>query len=382
MNVLVFLYGLFFSLPLTFLDVLPYGLKIDDVILILLLLSFFIKAIYLNGNLFINKYSLLFILITITAATLAFFKSSLKYDHYFGDSALTVYSRIIQSILIILMLSFIKDNKFYIRNIKNGIVCGTSISLLVFLVFFIMHLDLSKFSYRGVYFTKDIFQYSNYLPFSIHVNTLSSFFLISFFILFFELKKYNYLCFLFLLPSFLLIGKGDIIAITAFFSILITARFNNRLLFFTCALILLVVLTPHLYSEYQALYQYRVYSSGRNELYTSALHEILNNPFGYGLGSQNNTLFSLTGINYPAHNIFLSLSLEFGLYYSLIMIFLLIYWFLMAVDKYDKYVLLSFLTIGIFGNAMYFYKYHTLAIIFCLYGLWRISINENINYSK
>lgn len=382
MSIFIFLYGLFFALPLTALDIFPFGIKIDDVILISLLSALVLKSVFSSGDGIINKYSLLFLMLTLTASTLSFLISNLNFDSYLGDTAITVYFRVIQSLLIVLFMSLICNNKDFVGKLKWGILCGSLISLVVFMCFFIMHFDFSKFSYRGVYFTKDIFQYSKYLPFSIHVNTLSSFFLISFFLLYLNNKKYRYFSFLFILPSFLLIGKGDILAIVVFFTLLVLSKLKNKYLFCACVAIIIILLSPYLYNEYQSLSQYRVYTSGRNELYGTALQEILMNPFGYGLGSQNNILFAMTGINYPAHNVFLSLSIEFGVFYSLLLSFLMIYWLVKSQDNINKYVFIAFLIIGLFGNAMYFYKYHTLAIFLSLFSLWRAAIDENSSDSK
>jgi len=371
MQLLIFLYGLFFSLPLTMLDVLPGGVKFDDIVLIMILGVYLYRELSTPGTVKMNKYFLLFIFITLSFAFFSFLISQFQSDPPLGDTPLTVLSRILQSLLIVFMLA---TNCLDIRSVtvlKKGIVIGTSISLLVFFVFFIMNVDVTKFSTRGVYFTKDIFQYNSYLPFSIHVNTLGSFFLIAFFIVYEMKNKLSFFSVIYLMPSIFLIGKGDIVAVSVFFALVLLSKIKNKTFIISLVVLIVMLSLPILYQEYLTLSQYRVYSSGRNEIYFAALTEILSNPIGSGLGYQNNVLFNLTGINYPAHNIFLSLSLELGVIYALILLLMSMIWLLKSSSEECKYIFICFLIIGLFGNAMYFYKYHTLALFFCFYGLWR-----------
>jgi len=136
MQLLIFLYGLFFSLPLTMLDVLPGGVKFDDIVLIMILGVYLYRELSTPGTVKMNKYFLLFIFITLSFAFFSFLISQFQSDPPLGDTPLTVLSRILQSLLIVFMLA---TNCLDIRSVtvlKKGIVIGTSISLLVFFVFF------------------------------------------------------------------------------------------------------------------------------------------------------------------------------------------------------------------------------------------------------
>lgn len=119
----------------------------------------------------------------------------------------------------------------------------------------------------------------------------------------------------FILPSFLLISKGDILAIFIYFGYLFYKKNKTNALLVIIFFSLALIMSPYVYELYMGLSEYKVYTSGRDELYGAAITSILNNPLGYGLGMQNNILLHMTGIDFPAHNILLSIGIEFGLLY-------------------------------------------------------------------
>lgn len=376
-NYLIFLYALFYALPLSAIDFLPAGIKLDDVILIFLL-AIFVARVFLNGKKErISREVLAFLLLTLIFSSVSLIKSINFFpDQAYGDSAYTVYGRILQSLLIVLFVCFLQNrNEKSIKIFKSGLLCGSGLSLIVFFYFFFSHVNLSSFTSRGVYFTKDIFQYSPDTPFYVHVNTLGSFFLISFFILFHQPRRnfYKALSFVFLLPSLLLIAKGDVIALCLFFTIYFYQNKRFRALLYYVLLPVCLFLAPVFYSIYEGLSQYRVYSSGRNEIYSAALDAILSNPLGYGLGVQNKIIFEKTGINFPAHNILLSVGIELGLIYLfLIALYFFVWFFNNRKSYYQVGIVVCYIAIGFFGNAMYFYKFHSLILAMTMLGV----INE------
>lgn len=382
MNFLLFFYGLFFSLPLVRLNLFIGGVKFDDFILALLTLSIFTSAVFNDKKLNLNKHIFSFVIITFFFASIAFYRNYLNFEMSTDDDNIIVFLRVIQSLMIFLVIGLIKGNDYNINFLYKGLLSGSSLSLILFLFYFFSHFDLTAFSSRGVYFTKDIFQYNEDSPFSIHVNTLGSLFLISFFILYFNLKRNRILAYLFIIPSLLLISKGDMLAVLAFLGFKYFLKSQNKIFMAALFFIIFLALSPKLYDEYLSLAQYRLYPSGRDELYTGAFEGIIRNPLGYGLGSQSNILYNITGIDYPAHNFFLSIGIEFGVFYLIYVIFSMSVWFFKFKGKTYKYVLITYLIIGFFGNAMYFYKFHALAIAITILGVWRASGNENTYYVK
>ncbi|WP_341864737.1 O-antigen ligase family protein, partial [Buttiauxella ferragutiae] len=184
-------------------------------------------------------------------------------------------------------------------------------------------------------------------------------------------------------PSLLLISKGDLVAMAFFFGYIFFNKNKTRRLFLVFLTGVTLAFLPSLLMYYSSLQKYRLTSSDRDSIYTTALIRMLEQPFGYGLGSQNNVIFEGSGINFPAHNFFLSIGLEFGwLYLSLIVMFLAFWLIKSKVHISNKLFFVSYLIIGFFGNAMYFYKYHTLALCLAMLGVLRTSINENMLYLK
>ncbi|CNH18718.1 Uncharacterised protein [Yersinia kristensenii] len=381
---LLLIYGFLFSLPLIILNVLPFGLKLDDLVMMVIL--FFLVIFNFKSGVRINKYILLFISVSAFFSILAFLNSSINIKEYMGDNSVTVFLRVIQSLLIILLFSMIYSNPVFLGSIYKGFIFGSSISLIIFLYYLAIHIDLSKFIDRGVYFTKDIFQYTDDTPFTVHVNTLGSFFLISFFLIFFKSNTWigKLTSFIFLLPSFLLIAKGDLVAIFVFFMCLYLGKSKVRRLYLYGFISSCLVFFPVILSFYSSLREYRVYTSERDGIYLGAFYRIFENPFGYGLGSQNNIIYDAVGVNFPAHNIFLSIGLEFGWFYLFfVMTFLFLCFFKSKkIDNKNKLVFICYLIIGLFGNAMYFYKYHTVALTISMLSLWGGAQYERMLYIK
>lgn len=383
-NTLVFLYGLLFSLPLTIINILPSGLKLDDIVLCILI------AVLINSKLkkdssfvLFNSYALIFILTTLCMSLIALIISINNIQHYIGDDQWTVFFRVIQSILIITAITLLISNDISLKPLFNGIITGAAISLIVFLCFFYIHFDIAKFITRGVYFTKDIFQYLDYNPFTIHVNTLGSLFIIPFFIIIFNdySKKIKFLSPLFLLPSILLISKGDLVALLFFFAYSFFNKNKVRRLFFVFLGGVVLALMPSLLMYYSSLQKYRLTSSDRDNIYHTAIVRFLEQPAGYGLGSQNNIIFSDSGINFPAHNFLLSTGLEFGWLYLLLVTVFFSMWLLKSnVKVANKVIFTCYFIIGFFGNAMYFYKYHTLALCLAMFGAF--TVHENMLHLK
>ncbi|MDT7008627.1 hypothetical protein [Enterobacter cancerogenus] len=382
MNILLFLYGFFFALPLTALNLIPGGMKVDDLILFLILSLLPLMMYKRDRRIVVSVFYLLFFIITLIFAFISFYKGISNSDEFMGDSAFTVISRIIQSLLILTFLILIRSSAYTLQYFFKGFLIAATISLIIFFLYYISKINFATFVSRGVYFAKDIFQYNEDLPFTVHVNTLGSFFLIAFFIIKSNFPRYGLYSYAFLAPAFLLISKGDIFAILVYFGYIFYKKNNINALIIIIFFSLIVVLSPWLYEIYLSLSEYKVYTSGRNELYGAAVKSIISNPFGYGLGMQNNVLFSMTGIDFPAHNIFLSIGIEFGVFYLVFSILFIIFG-MYACTLNNRVIFFSFLIIGMFGNAMYFYKFHSLAIGLCVFGLWHIpqTIYKNGNFT-
>lgn len=373
MNVIIYLYGFFFALPLAYLNIFPGGLKIDDIFLFIIIILLPVLMLTKNKHIKLPWPYIIFIGVTLLFSLLSFYKGISATDNFLGDSAFTVVSRIVQSLLIATFLVLIKNAPRRLIYFFKGYVLAASVSLLIFLLYYLSKINLASFVSRGVYFAKDIFQYNDDIPFTVHVNTLGSFFLIAFFIIRCNFKKYNIFSYLFIVPSFLLISKGDMLAVLIFFGFDFYRKSKFNALLLMIFLGVLLILSPMILEIYYNLAEYRVYTSGRDELYGAAIESIQINPLGYGLGMQNNILNSLTGIDFPAHNIFLSIGIELGIPYLVFGILFFFVWWATGKSKIDKIIFLSFLIIGFFGNAMYFYKFHSLAIALSLFGLWSIS---------
>ncbi|MGM5532041.1 O-antigen ligase family protein [Mixta calida] len=373
-NYLIFLYAFFYSLPLVVIDFLPAGVKLDDVILIFLLVILIVRMFLSKKKEVISRGVVLFLLLTLLFSTISLIKSINYFpDQAYGDSGYTVYARILQSLLIILFVCFLANrSERTINFFKKGFLLGSTISLAIFFSYFFENFNLNTFASRGVYFTKDIFQYNPDAPFFVHVNTLGSFFLMSFFLLY-DQEKYNIykvMSFFFLLPSLLLIAKGDILALFLFFIVNFYQYKRFRVFFYYILLPISLFLAPVFYSLYQGLSQYRVYSSGRDEIYGAAIDSIFNSPFGYGLGVQNEIIFQKIAINFPAHNILLSVGLELGLIYLFIVILYFFVWFFNhRKAQFQTGIVICYVIIGLFGNAMYFYKFHTLILAMTMLGI-------------
>lgn len=175
MNFLLFAYGFFFALPLSVLNVLPAGLKIDDIILFIIVALLPLLIYKSNGRIILSLPYLMFIFFTILFAAVSFYKGLSNTDEFMGDSAYIVISRIIQTVLIVTFLMFIKHSTYSLKYFCRGFIFAASISLAVFIIYYLSKINLAMFVSRGVYFAKDIFQYNDDLPFTVHVNTLGSF---------------------------------------------------------------------------------------------------------------------------------------------------------------------------------------------------------------
>ena len=131
--------------------------------------------------------------------------------------------------------------------------------------------------------------------------------------------------------------------------------------------------------------EYNITMSSRDSIYVSALYAISDNILGYGLDSQNSIIEKYSGINYPAHNFFLSVLLELGIIAFVLSVMVIILIFKKVINSYNTFalsVLIAFLFTGMFGNLLYFYKLHFFVIGFTYFSGWNYFEKKDISNYK
>ncbi|HIF9305999.1 TPA: O-antigen ligase family protein [Photobacterium damselae] len=378
---LSFLWGFFWSLPLS---ILPsfHGAKIDDMIMLILLFIFLC-----HGKVNIKLIAFLFVVISYSTVYLIFSD--------FDNDPIAIYVRIIQSMLLVLFSYFLIKNKLIIPSFK-GVILGGCISLFFFFSFVFKNVDFGLLIVKGSYLVKDAFQYSESDPFSIHVNSISNLYMFIFFCslslyLLSKKKIYLYMSFVFLLVPLLMITKGVLIGIMLFFLIIyndcLKQKCGNKYFIIVTISMIFILLSSFLfYSNVERVFnEYNINMSSRDSIYISALHAISDNLLGYGLDSQNSIIYNYSGINYPAHNFFLSLALEQGIIafiISISAIFIVLKKVISFSNVFGLGVLVAFLFTGMFGNLLYFYKLHFFAIGFTYFLGWNYFEEKNISNNK
>lgn len=371
LKLLVFFWGFTWAMPLSYLPSF-HGVKLDDLFLICLLFIFIL----------IQKSNLKLIISII--AILIYCTVYLLYS--LGEPALEpfpIYIRVIQCLLVILYASFLAESDLK-RDAFNGVIFGGLISFFIFLHFILNNLELTLFVAKGSYIVKDSFQYNDSNPFSIHVNSLSNLFMFCFFCSVWCYQNsgkyiYKFSSFLFLAGPILMFTKGVILGVGVFAIILAEKKIRRKfgktyLIAFLLSIVLLaILLTLSIENLFSLFTDYNITMSSRDSLYAGAISASFDNPLGYGFGSQNYIIEEYTGINYPAHNFFLSVLLELGLIALFFSLCFTIYFFLNVASKNHTYslaVAVAFFITGMFGNLMYFYKLHFFIISFTLFTGW------------
>ncbi|PMO17534.1 hypothetical protein BCT16_14970 [Vibrio sp. 10N.222.54.B6] len=291
--------------------------------------------------------------------------------------------------LVVLFAYFLSKSHFK-RAAFNGIILGGLISALLFFNFLASNIDTSLFITKGSYLVKDVFQYDDRNPFSIHVNSLSNLLMMCFFCSFWIYTKssnrsYLIYSFVFLLVPTLMMTKGVILGLVLAFLII---GYEKLYRLYGRALIIVFILTGGLVFVFSLNYIHEFFSefninvSGRDNLYVGALRAFSDNFMGYGLDSQNTVLEQYTGINYPAHNFFLSVLLELGIFAFLFFLFVILGLFKHLINIEDKFslaVFVAFFITGMFGNLLYFYKLHFFILCFTAYSGWLHVKKESTN---
>jgi hypothetical protein len=114
--------------------------------------------------------------------------------------------------------------------------------------------------------------------------------------------------------------------------------------------------------------------ANREKLFPVAISAIIQNPFGYGFGSEIYFFFWDAGKDIVSHNAYLSMGIELGLMAPFLLLFLLFKLFVSEKDVFIRCFIVCFAIESLFGNGMYFYKAQWV-FIFLIY------INQRINFS-
>ncbi len=142
-----------------------------------------------------------------------------------------------------------------------------------------------------------------------HINTVGTILLLSIYLnlLKFQVtrnKVYVLLSAFMLLPSIMLLSKGDLLADFNSSRLFLFFEIKDVVFVFVCLAV----------SGLIAGYGLNLakFDSTREALYSTALQAFISNPHGYGIGTERQVIFASSGINYPAHNFLLSAALETG----------------------------------------------------------------------
>lgn len=264
-----------------------------------------------------------------------------------------VFFRLLQILLIIIVMSMMSDIER--TAMLDGIGNWGPVFALLMVSYLVFKLDYSTSVLLGSQqHYKDFFN-SKESFLSVHIDTVGTVLLLSIYV---NMLKYQVtgrsiylvLCIFMLLPPFMLLSKGDLLAVSLALVFLGFARFSVSYLFFVFLAIGGVIAA--VFGDFSR------FDPTREILYSTALKAFVQNPFGYGIGTESQVIFALSGIDYPAHNFLLSAALETGIFGVLFFVSLVFYSCWKNKSPIARAFLLAFVVVGSFGNVMYFYKYH------------------------
>lgn len=94
----------------------------------------------------------------------------------------------------------------------------------------------------------------------------------------------------------------------------------------------------------------------REVLYAAAIQAILNQPLGYGWGSEKSIFELWYGLSHVAHNAYLSMAIELGVIFPITLIAFVFWVFFSERDVGVKFFIVVFMVESLFGNGLFFYK--------------------------
>ena len=264
-----------------------------------------------------------------------------------------VFFRILQVLLVIIVMSMMSDVEK--TAMLDGMANWGPVFALLIVFYLVFKLDYSASVLVGSQqHYKDFFN-GPYSFLSVHINTVGTVLLLSIYLNLLKYKVtgkavYFLLSIFMLLPPLMLFSKGDLLAVTLALVYLCFARFRVSKLFFVFLALGAVIAAIG--------WDFSRFDPTREVLYSAALKAFIQNPFGYGIGTESQVIFALSGIDYPAHNFLLSAAIEAGVLGVAFFLALVIYSYRRNKSTLARAFLLAFVVVGSFGNVMYFYKYH------------------------
>lgn len=342
MKYLCYMLGVLIVFPLKILSVGSVNYKFDEILLVFIFVILFCtRRIAFRPLVYCGLIFLYF-----AYGTLAILDSGLVTNYQ-------VYFRLLQIVLIIVVMSIMSDGERV--KMLNGIASWGPVFALC-IVFYLIFISGYSFDllFGNQQYYKDFFNGENTFL-SVHINTVGTILLLSIYLnlLKFQVtrnKVYILLSAIMLLPSIMLLSKGDLLAILIASVFLCFSKQKIAYLFFVC------LAAGGLIASYSL--NFAEFDPTREALYSTALQAFIDNPYGYGIGTERQVIFAYSGINYPAHNFLLSAALEAGVLGVVFFLALILYSYRRNKDPVARAFLIAFVVVGSFGNVMYFYKYH------------------------
>lgn len=342
MRYLCYLLGVLMVFPVKILDFSGVNYKLDEFLLVFLAVVF-LCARHAKPVLFCYA---LFVLFYLFLGAVLVYISGLVINY-------EVFLRILQILLVIIVMSMMSDVEK--TAMLDGIANWGPVFALLMVCYLVFALDYSaSVSLASQQYYKDFFNSKDSFL-SVHINTVGTILLLSIYL---NLLKYQVtgravyllLGIFMLLPPLMLLSKGDILAVVLAMVFLCFARLRVSSLFFMCLAFGGVVAAIG--------WDFSRFDPTREVLYSTALKAFIQNPFGYGIGTESQVIFALSGIDYPAHNFLLSAAIETGVLGVIFFLVLIFYSYWRNKSPLARAFLLAFVVVGSFGNVMYFYKYH------------------------
>lgn len=350
--------GFFLVNPILYLPLGVVNLKLDDILLLFLIFFYLSKA----KEIFLEKKIVLFAFFIIYLVLYGLFRR--KYYPFEFDNYPLV--RMVGVVLYMLMLMvYIKKENLYLSLIK-GVFIGSNVIVVVMSFALLYHIYM--YGVSGLYSLKDSLRVLG----TFNPNSYGAMMLFSSFCSFALLKynhekKYKYFSILCLIIPFIFLIKRDMLGILFSFVYLYAAtkKIKIRLFLYLCIFLFSIYGLNELISVWDNAEFIRLMAH-RVEIYKAAFSLIMENGYGYGLGSEIEVIFERMGRPNVSHNSFLSFSLELGVFNTLIFLVALTYIFSYLKCVWIRAYFIMFFVESLLGNGFYFYKYHFLFLIFSL----------------
>jgi hypothetical protein len=350
-----FLFGTFLLLPIIYIPLGFTNIKFDDLIIILLFALILIKK---KSRINIIVWILILLsLLFLISGILTRYNHDFNYDNY-------PLIRIIGIMLYLFVLSLYIKTKYDIFHLSRGVLFGAKVLIIIMFIFLLSHMVTVGFNIKNLYVIKDSLRgISSFNPNSYGIMMVFASF--NSYILFDITKNKNFklAAILFLIMPFIFIIKRDMLGIfvALVYLYIVTRNYKIRIFYYTLIGIFFIYLIYTLIGlwsneEFKFLMAHRV------GIYTAAFTSIMDNPIGYGIGSEVSVLQPLTGRTNVSHNSFLSIGLDLGIYNMLILLMFLISVFYSYRAIWIKFYFIIFFVQSLFGNGFYYYKYHFIFI--------------------